>query len=77
MRLLVKDMLREGKTPDEIQAYFVGRYGEWILLEPKLTGFNIVLYLLPVVALVAGAVFVLRFVKRSSSGTESNGQVLQ
>ena len=66
MRNLVKDMLREGKTPDEIRAYFVGRYGEWILLEPKMTGLNLLLYMLPIVLIVGGIVFVIRFARRSS-----------
>ena len=70
MRILVKDMLREGKTPDEIRAYFVERYGEWILLEPKLTGLNVVLYALPIVLIVGGAVFILWFVRRSSKSAQ-------
>ena len=70
MRLVVKDMLREGKTPDQIREYFVGRYGEWILLEPKMTGLNILLYVFPVAVVVAGAVFIVRFVRRSSAKTE-------
>lgn len=80
MRLLVKDMLREGKSPDEIREYFVGRYGEWILLAPKMTGFNIVLYVLPVVLVVAGVFFVIRFVRRSTSipaGPGNDGAILQ
>lgn len=70
MRILVKDMLREGKTPDDIRAYFVGRYGEWILLEPKMTGLNVVLYVFPVVLVIAGAIFILRFVRGSSVSEE-------
>jgi cytochrome c-type biogenesis protein CcmH len=77
MRKVVREMLSEGKTPAEIREYFVGRYGEWILLQPKVTGFNIVLYALPVVLLVAGGIFVMRFVRRSSAGAEGNGAVLQ
>jgi hypothetical protein len=44
MRSVVRDRLRAGQSPDEIRAYFVARYGEWILLEPKMTGLNYVLY---------------------------------
>lgn len=77
MRILVKDMLREGKSPDEIRAYFVARYGEWILLQPKMTGLNVVLYVLPILLIVAGGVFIIRFVRRSSSTPASNGPVLQ
>src|SRR6186997_3175590 len=36
MRAVVRDRLRAGHTPDQIRAYFVSRYGEWILLEPTM-----------------------------------------
>jgi cytochrome c-type biogenesis protein CcmH len=67
MRILVKDMLREGKTPDEIRAYFVARYGEWILLEPKMTGLNVLLYAFPVALILAGIAGIVVYVKRSTA----------
>lgn len=35
MRDLVREQLRTGKSPDEVKAYFVSKYGEWILLQPR------------------------------------------
>ncbi len=64
MRAVVRDRLRAGETPDEIKAYFVSKYGEWILLEPTMTGLNILLYVLPVVLVVGGLVFVAVLVRR-------------
>jgi cytochrome c-type biogenesis protein CcmH len=54
MRSVVREQLADGKTPDEIKAYFVSKYGEWILLAPKPTGFNIVAYAIPVLAVICG-----------------------
>ena len=54
MRAVVKDQLREGKTPDEVKAYFISKYGQWILLEPKPSGFNLLVYALPVALVAAG-----------------------
>jgi cytochrome c-type biogenesis protein CcmH len=54
MRDVVRSQLASGKTPDEVKAYFVGRYGEWILMEPAPRGFNWLVYVLPLVALAAG-----------------------
>ena len=71
MRGVVRDQLRAGKTPDEIKAYFVARYGEWILLEPKMTGLNILLYAFPVMLIVAGLAFVYVLVRRWTSGEPS------
>jgi len=63
MRNLVKEQLASGKSPDQVKAYFVSKYGEWILLEPKAKGFNLLIYLLPVLLILGGIgaiVFVVR-----------------
>ena len=54
MRAVVRDQLAAGRTPDEVKAYFVERYGEWILLAPPAKGFNLLLYILPLSGLLAG-----------------------
>jgi cytochrome c-type biogenesis protein CcmH len=64
MRSLIREQLRAGKSPDEVTAYFVERYGEWILLEPKAEGFNWAVWLLPVFLLVGGLAFVLVTARR-------------
>ncbi len=71
MRAVVRDRLRAGDTPDQVKAYFVSRYGEWILLEPTMTGLNILLYVLPVVLVVGGLALIAVLVRRwtASDGT--------
>ena len=64
MRELIREMLAEGKTADEVYTYFVDRYGEWILLKPKASGFNWTVWLLPIFLLAAGLVFVLTTARR-------------
>jgi cytochrome c-type biogenesis protein CcmH len=64
MRAVVRDRLRSGETPDQVKAYFVSRYGEWILLEPTMTGLNILLYVLPVVLVIGGLALVAFLVRR-------------
>ena len=64
MRDLIRDQLRAGKTPDEVRTYFVDKYGEWILLTPRATGFNLVVYLVPVVFVLVGGAIVWRSVRR-------------
>jgi cytochrome c-type biogenesis protein CcmH len=46
----VLDLRSAGKTPEEIVAAFVTRYGEQILMAPPPEGFNLAGYLLPGVA---------------------------
>lgn len=64
MRAVVRERLRAGETPEQIQAYFVSKYGEWILLEPRMTGLNIALYAWPVALVVGGLVLVVILVRR-------------
>ena len=70
MRAVVRDRLRAGQTPEEIKAYFVSKYGEWILLEPRMTGLNILLYVLPVVLIVGGLALVAVLVRRWTTPKE-------
>lgn len=70
MRAVVRDRLSAGQTPDEVRAYFVARYGEWILLEPTMKGLNVVLYVLPIV-LVGGGLLLVVFLVRRWTGQAS------
>jgi cytochrome c-type biogenesis protein CcmH len=73
MRAVVRDRLRAGDTPEEVKAYFVSKYGEWILLEPTMTGLNILLYALPVVLVVGGVALVAFLVRRwTTPGATTN-----
>ncbi len=52
MRRLIAEMLQEGKTEAEIKAFFVDRYGEWILYEPPRKGLTLWVWLLPLAGLL-------------------------
>ena len=70
MRALIADELRAGKRPEQIRAYFVSRYGEWILLSPTPRGFGLLVWVLPALGALAGlggAVWVLRRWARRSA----------
>jgi cytochrome c-type biogenesis protein CcmH len=54
MKKLVREKLVAGATPTEVRAYFVERYGEWVLLKPPARGANLTVWLLPAVALLGG-----------------------
>ncbi len=62
-RELIREQLAEGRTAEEVQAYFVRQYGEGVLANPPKSGFNLVLWLLPVVAVVLGGVFFSRYMR--------------
>ncbi len=55
-RELIRDQLAEGKTEAEIKQYFVNNYGARVLAEPPRTGFNWLVYIIPPVLILIGAV---------------------
>jgi cytochrome c-type biogenesis protein CcmH len=60
MRGIVRERLVAGDTPEQVIQYFVDKYGEWILLKPRRTGFNWLVWLAPYVSVALGlAIFVL------------------
>jgi len=54
----IRELLKQGKSDEEILVYFVERYGEWILRAPPVSGFNMVLWILPGAAIVTGLLWV-------------------
>jgi cytochrome c-type biogenesis protein CcmH len=71
MRSLVRDQLAEGKSPEEVKAYFVSKYGEWILLAPKARGFNVLAYALPVMVVLGGGLLIVFAVRKWTNTPES------
>lgn len=67
MKDLIRAQLAAGRSDAEVREYFVSRYGEWVLLEPRAAGFNLLVYLLPALGLLGGAVVVAFAVRRWSS----------
>ena len=66
MRGIIRERLAAGDTPDQVRAYFVERYGQWILLAPPRRGFDLLVWVVPFVALAVGLVVVFATVKRWS-----------
>jgi cytochrome c-type biogenesis protein CcmH len=58
MRGIVRERLASGETPEQVITYFVERYGEWILLTPTARGFNLLVWVMPAVALGLGILVV-------------------
>jgi cytochrome c-type biogenesis protein CcmH len=64
MRDLIRERLEAGDSPEAVKAYFVERYGEWILLAPKREGFNLLVWVLPFLGLGSGAVGLVLVLRR-------------
>jgi cytochrome c-type biogenesis protein CcmH len=55
MRVLIRRKLAEGESSAQIKAYFVGRYGQWILLAPPSSGIGDLAWLGPPLLILGGA----------------------
>ena len=59
-RELIREMLAEGKSEEEILRYFQVQFGAKVLAEPPRQGFNWIVYILPPVIILAGAFLLFR-----------------
>ena len=68
----ISELMKQEKSDEEIMAYFVERYGEWILRAPPASGFNMVLWVLPGAAIITGLIWVLysskKWVEKPTTG---------
>jgi cytochrome c-type biogenesis protein CcmH len=59
-RELIRQMLAEGKSSQEIQQYFVEHYGARVLSKPPLAGLNWLVYVVPPLVFVVGVFLLVR-----------------
>ncbi len=73
MKQEVRSLIAAGYSDDQVLTYFERSYGEFIRLSPKPTGFNLFVWLAPILAVLAGALLVAARVRgrRESGRVES------
>ncbi|MEP0519644.1 MAG: cytochrome c-type biogenesis protein [Hyphomicrobiales bacterium] len=65
LRVLVRERLKEGDTNEEVLTFLVARYGEFVLLKPRFTASNAVLWIAPIgVLLIGGGIAIYSFRRR-------------
>ncbi len=68
LRLLIREHLTGGESDQQVMDFIVARYGDYVLLNPRLTGETLLLWGTPfAVLLVAGMALILR--RRNTSDT--------
>lgn len=66
MRLKVYQLLQAGQTPEQVKAYMVARYGNFVSYQPPVTPSTLILWAGPALFVIIGAaVIILRSRKRS------------
>lgn len=72
----IRQMLTEGRSEAEIQDYFVSRYGARVLSAPPREGFNWIVWILPVAAVVIGAVVFGRYLLTLQDSKDTEGSTI-
>jgi len=68
MKALIREQVAAGRSDDEIKSFFVDRYGEFILMEPRASWRTVLVWVFPVAALFGGTVILLLLFRRRASG---------
>ncbi len=63
VRSAIRSAIQEGKSDDEISAALVASYGEFILMKPPFEPHHYLLWLMPLLVLLVGAIIIKRSLK--------------
>ena len=77
MQARVRRLVGLGYTEEQILAYFETSYGEFIRLSPKPEGFNLVVWILPVLAFLLGVGVIAWRVRRPVAPAAPAGEDLE
>ena len=66
LKMVVKDLIEQGKTEEQIYSFLSDKYGDWILYKPKLNLGNFLLWGLPYLVLIIGGVIIVFLIRKSS-----------
>ena len=70
LRLLVRERIASGDSDAQVIDFLVARYGEFVLLKPRVNQHTLVLWLLPPLALLGGGLALWFYGRRRQSGGE-------
>lgn len=62
-RELIRTQLSQGKSKQQILDYFADQYGDRVLAEPPRRGFDLIVWLLPIAAVIVGGLFFGRYLR--------------
>jgi cytochrome c-type biogenesis protein CcmH len=76
LRLLVRERIGAGDSDAQVIDFLVARYGEFVLLKPRLTPHTLLLWLLPPLALAGGGLALWAHSRRRSKSDAAEDQAL-
>ena len=76
LRLLVRQRLEKGDSNAQVIDYIVARYGEFVLLKPRLKLNTLLLWFAPIVLVLGGILLASRVLKRPRQPEEARARPL-
>jgi cytochrome c-type biogenesis protein CcmH len=73
LRLLVRERLRAGDSDQNVLDFLVARYGEFVLLRPRLQWHTALLWLTPMLLLIGGGIALVSLAGRHKYAAEPAG----
>jgi cytochrome c-type biogenesis protein CcmH len=73
LRREVRTLLKQGKSDEDIKAYLVARYGDFVLYRPQVKPLTWVLWFGPMVAMLLGLLGLVVYLKRGQSTRAQGG----
>ncbi|WP_075995858.1 cytochrome c-type biogenesis protein [Salaquimonas pukyongi] len=70
LRILLRERLAAGDSDQEVLDFLVARYGEFVLLKPRFTAANLLLWAAPVLGLLGGFLLVMRYFRTRKGEAE-------
>ncbi|OOF46827.1 cytochrome c-type biogenesis protein [Rodentibacter trehalosifermentans] len=77
MRTKVFDLLKEGKSKEEIVDYMVARYGHFVTYDPPITKSTLILWIAPLLSLLFGLFFLLKRKAKPQSVQGANHELTE
>ena len=71
LRNLVRERIALGDTDEDVHAFLVERYGDWILMKPPFNAQTALLWLGPIVLLLGAGLGVVAYIRRQRTIVES------
>ena len=64
LKMVVKDLIDQGKTEEQIYNFLSEKYGDWILLNPPFKKNSYLLWFLPYLIFILGVIFLFFLIKK-------------
>ena len=74
LRLLVRERIAAGDSDAQVIDFLVARYGEFVLLKPRVNQHTLLLWLIPPLALLGGGFALWRYSRRRARSAEATDE---